>query len=159
MSNLKTGISSLGYWKGDTMVMAWMSLYNRELLRISVNMIPILEKWLYEKPWPSLQDARVLEIDLVSRSHCLCLLFSLFLKVANAVISHLYRLGDWLLFWLSVEMLAELARREKTANIKPDLDIDVFMKVRQKLLSIKFVPVLLNLIYLLLVENMDICIP
>lgn len=28
-----------------------------------------------------------------------------------------------------VEMLAELSRREKTANIKPDPDIDVFMKV------------------------------
>ena len=28
------------------------------------------------------------------------------------------------------EMLAELARREKAANIKPDPDIDVFMKVR-----------------------------
>ena len=31
-------------------------------------------------------------------------------------------------------MLAELSRREKAANIKPDPDIDVFMKVRQKLL-------------------------
>ena len=56
-------------------------------------------------------------------------------------------------------MLAELTRREKTSNIKLDPDIDVFMKVRQKLLSIKFVPVLLNLIYLLLVENIDVCIP
>ena len=34
-------------------------------------------------------------------------------------------------------MLAELARREKEANIKPDPDIDVFMKVRQKLLLVK----------------------
>jgi hypothetical protein len=28
-------------------------------------------------------------------------------------------------------MLAELSRREKEANIKPDLDVDVFMKVRK----------------------------
>lgn len=27
-------------------------------------------------------------------------------------------------------MLAELARREKAANIKPDPDIDIYMKVR-----------------------------
>lgn len=27
------------------------------------------------------------------------------------------------------EMLAELSRREKEANIKPDPDIDIFMKV------------------------------
>ena len=32
-------------------------------------------------------------------------------------------------------MLVELSRREKAANIKPDPDIDVFMKVRQKLLN------------------------
>ena len=31
---------------------------------------------------------------------------------------------------LAVEMLTELARREKAANIKPDHDIDVYMKVR-----------------------------
>jgi hypothetical protein len=30
-------------------------------------------------------------------------------------------------------MLAELSRREKEANIKPDPDIDVYMKVRQKI--------------------------
>lgn len=27
-------------------------------------------------------------------------------------------------------MLAELSRREKTANIKPDPDLDIYMKVR-----------------------------
>jgi len=34
-------------------------------------------------------------------------------------------------------MLAELARREKASNIKPDPDIDVFMKVSKtkKLIS------------------------
>jgi hypothetical protein len=31
---------------------------------------------------------------------------------------------------LVLEMLTELARREKAANIKPDHDIDVYMKVR-----------------------------
>ena len=31
---------------------------------------------------------------------------------------------------LAVEMLTELARREKAANIKPDHDIDVYMMVR-----------------------------
>jgi hypothetical protein len=30
-----------------------------------------------------------------------------------------------------LDMLTELARREKAANIKPDADIDAFMKVRQ----------------------------
>lgn len=29
-----------------------------------------------------------------------------------------------------VEMIAELLRREKESNIKPDPDIDVYMKVR-----------------------------
>lgn len=29
-----------------------------------------------------------------------------------------------------VDMLAELSRREAAANIKPDLDLDVYMKVR-----------------------------
>jgi hypothetical protein len=28
-----------------------------------------------------------------------------------------------------VEMLAELSRREKAANIKPDPDLDIYMKV------------------------------
>jgi hypothetical protein len=30
-----------------------------------------------------------------------------------------------------LDMLTELARREKAANIKPDADIDAFMKVRK----------------------------
>ena len=30
---------------------------------------------------------------------------------------------------ICVEMLAELSRREKAANIKPDPDIDIYMKV------------------------------
>lgn len=34
-----------------------------------------------------------------------------------------------LLFAFYAEMLAELARREKDANIKPDPDLDIFMKV------------------------------
>ncbi|BFG42855.1 hypothetical protein CerSpe_291290 [Prunus speciosa] len=34
------------------------------------------------------------------------------------------------------EMLEELTRREREANIKPDPDIDIFMKVRNKLLLI-----------------------
>jgi hypothetical protein len=29
------------------------------------------------------------------------------------------------------DMLSELSRREKAANIKPDPDIDVYMKVRK----------------------------
>jgi hypothetical protein len=33
-------------------------------------------------------------------------------------------------------MLAELARREKEANIRPDPDIDIFMKVSKNLLSL-----------------------
>ena len=35
-------------------------------------------------------------------------------------------------------MLAELSRREKAANIMPDPDIDIFMKVRKKLLSLTY---------------------
>ena len=35
-------------------------------------------------------------------------------------------------------MLAELSRREKTANIMPDPDIDIFMKVRKKLLPVTY---------------------
>lgn len=33
--------------------------------------------------------------------------------------------------WLNADMLTELSRREKAANIKPDPDIDVYMKVNQ----------------------------
>lgn len=32
----------------------------------------------------------------------------------------------------SYEMLAELSRREKDANIKPDPDLDIYMKVKKK---------------------------
>jgi len=32
---------------------------------------------------------------------------------------------------LSTDLLSELSRREKEAKIKPDPDIDVFMKVRR----------------------------
>ncbi len=38
----------------------------------------------------------------------------------------------------SADMLAELSRREKEANIKPDPDIDIYMKVRQKILANDF---------------------
>lgn len=31
---------------------------------------------------------------------------------------------------MCVDMLAELSRREKEANIKPDSDVDIYMKVR-----------------------------
>jgi hypothetical protein len=34
-------------------------------------------------------------------------------------------------------MVVELSRREKEANIKPDPDIDVLMKVRMKILNRK----------------------
>ena len=39
-------------------------------------------------------------------------------------------------FCQSAEMLSELSRRERAANIKPDPDVDIFMKVRKKLLHI-----------------------
>ena len=39
-----------------------------------------------------------------------------------------------ILFCKFVEMQAKLSRREKAANITPYLDIDIFMKVRKKLL-------------------------
>lgn len=35
-------------------------------------------------------------------------------------------------WYVSTDMLTELARREKGANIKPDPDVDVFMKVSKK---------------------------
>lgn len=42
-------------------------------------------------------------------------------------------------FWpLFAEMLMELARREKAANIKPDPDIDLFMKASRKILGFYF---------------------
>lgn len=36
------------------------------------------------------------------------------------------------------EMLAELSRREKTSNIMPDPDLDIYMKVRKYSLEQKF---------------------
>ncbi|RVW58195.1 Pleiotropic drug resistance protein 1 [Vitis vinifera] len=50
------------------------------------------------------------------------------------------------------DMLAELSRREKAANIMPDPDIDAFMKVDRSY-CVKFSPVLQNLSCLLLVED------
>lgn len=35
-------------------------------------------------------------------------------------------------FWYGADMLAELCRREKEANIIPHPDIDVFMKARER---------------------------
>ena len=35
------------------------------------------------------------------------------------------------------DLLAEVSRREKEANIKPDPDIDVYMKVREVLLFVR----------------------
>ena len=39
------------------------------------------------------------------------------------------------MFWFSPEMIAELTRRKKDANIKPDPDIEISMKVRKKATS------------------------
>ena len=39
-------------------------------------------------------------------------------------------------YFATAEMLAELVRREKEANIKPDSDVDIYMKVGRNLLSI-----------------------
>ena len=39
-------------------------------------------------------------------------------------------------YFATTEMLVELARREKEANIKPDPDVDIYMKVGRNLLSI-----------------------
>lgn len=35
----------------------------------------------------------------------------------------------YVLLKIRVDLLAELSRREKTSNIKPDADLDVYMKV------------------------------
>lgn len=35
------------------------------------------------------------------------------------------------------EMLAELSRREKEANIKPDPDLDIYMKVKILMIMLK----------------------
>lgn len=40
-------------------------------------------------------------------------------------------------FWKFADMLAELSRREKEANIKPDPDIDVYMKVSEMPVFVK----------------------
>ena len=42
---------------------------------------------------------------------------------------------DWLLIWFFGEMVAELARREKEANIKLDPDIDIYVKVSKNATS------------------------
>ena len=35
----------------------------------------------------------------------------------------------------SLDMLSELSRREQSANIKPDLDLDVYMKARENFIN------------------------
>ncbi|CAA0810655.1 ABC transporter G family member 40 [Striga hermonthica] len=46
------------------------------------------------------------------------------------------------------EMLAELSRREKAANIKPDSDIDIFMKVKlNKCIIIKYISIHVHILY------------
>ena len=41
-------------------------------------------------------------------------------------------------------MMTELSRREKEANIKPDPDIDVYMKVRKFFKDLCFDSIMLN---------------
>ncbi|RVW77629.1 ABC transporter G family member 36 [Vitis vinifera] len=61
-------------------------------------------------------------------------------------------------------MLAELARREKAANIKPDPDIDVFMKAAATEGQKKSVPILAHTLFICLyacfypqILGLDIC--
>lgn len=49
-----------------------------------------------------------------------------------ATMVFLYVIDDY------AEMLAELSRREKVANIRPDPDVDIYMKVRFNLLIVSF---------------------
>lgn len=98
-----------------------MSLYPNELLLMSVKMIFILEKWQLEKPWPSPHGSKELELVMVSPQHCNLYTvqkFHMQNQVLTKIILH------------SADLLAEVSRREKEANIKPDPDIDVYMKVR-----------------------------
>lgn len=43
-----------------------------------------------------------------------------------------------------LDMLTELARREKYAGIKPDEDLDIFMKVLESLDLLHFFPYILS---------------
>lgn len=43
---------------------------------------------------------------------------------------HLHLIELFFNFVQSEDMLAELSRREKAENIKPDPDLDIYMKVR-----------------------------
>lgn len=49
------------------------------------------------------------------------------------IVTQITKLDEMLVYLMSLsypDMLVELSRREKEANIKPDADIDVYMKVK-----------------------------
>ena len=54
-------------------------------------------------------------------------------------------------------MLAELPRREKAANIMPDPDIDIIMKVRKKLLSLTYSQPQIGLVFFKCLRKASIC--
>ena len=106
------------------MVMSYMSLYLKELQLTSVKMMSISEKWLSEKHWLFLQGVKALDHVMVSLWFISVSLF--FLKFYRVMCNRIYIKNF-------ADMLAELSRRERDANIKPDPDLDIFMKVRNHL--------------------------
>lgn len=116
-------ISSMERWL--IMVMRWMNLYPSELLHMSVKMISILEKNDHQR-----------NLSLLSQitrcwhayGSCTWLLFC-FLIVKSHTITRT-KLDIWNKNMLyHADILTEVCRREKEANIVPDLGIDIYMKV------------------------------
>lgn len=91
---------------------------------ISGSMIFTSGKWQWERLWLSLQDAKESEHVMVGREGIISQInFSLNKSKAQRI----HKLSDAM--QCDADMLTELSRREKEANIKPDPDIDVYMKV------------------------------
>lgn len=55
-------------------------------------------------------------------------------------------------------MLAELARREKEANIKPDPDVDIYMKVRPTITLIQYATFISPVFFMVLTYCVHICL-
>lgn len=91
------------------------SLFHRGHLLMLVNKIGMCQRWLWGKHLISQHVVRVLDVNMVSHD-----LWD---------IVHAYWSPWWQTISFATDMLEELARREKSAGIKPDEDLDIFMKV------------------------------
>lgn len=95
-----------------------MNLFLREHQLMSANKIGMWQRWPWGKLSSLLVVVKALDLNLVCFFYNHAKLYSICTFRCEALISGVLP-----------DMLLELARREKNAGIKPDEDLDIFMKV------------------------------